>query len=679
MEIKHKKRSAFSKLSALVFKIIGNSFIGKFFKSYDKANAKFAKKGIKNAKNRYSPRRKRFERTLENNFFARIIPRFYHFLLRIATRSYAAVFLIMGIIIFALYFLNGKTLLVEIEVNTVSFITSIALILISFPFLFSKKTLAGTVTSNKLISLIVFKLLGIYEDTCYEVDKGERVNATTATIIFGFAFGITSYFTTPLVLLGLVLTFILAYAIFRTPEVGVIVVILTLPLADPIVTKIVLAYVLLAYIIKAILRKRVYSFEYLDIWAIVFVVVFTIFGIDYQNILGSLPIVFGNLSIFALYFVVSNLIRSQEWFDKCIGAFTVSGVFVALSAILQAILGFLSAYFENAQIFETYSTMIPSTFGDNHVFAQFLVIVIPFGLAHMFIKRRQIPKFLGFLLSATLLLGVTLANSKSAIFGILVGVMILLIMYHRNFIYLALSLLTALVSSFFVIKENQQIREYVLSLGIFKNIDPVSKFDSVVAGIKQIFTPSGLLGTGVGEATSAEQSFLVQLGIERGIFGIVVFALFAIMFARLVLSYQETTKNHPNRKVISGAGLCALIGLFSTGIFVNVWANEKIVLLSILCVSLSFAYIKIEKERVHSSYYYKNELSRASLEIEVEEQAKSKTKISRKYVRAPKKAKIIDYSTSPGIYNSIEGPMYQTATGILIPVEDDDIEDETRV
>ena len=66
MEIRHKKRSVLSRLSAWVFKIIGNSFIGRFFKSYDKANTKFVKNNVKNAKNRYSPRRKRFERALEN-------------------------------------------------------------------------------------------------------------------------------------------------------------------------------------------------------------------------------------------------------------------------------------------------------------------------------------------------------------------------------------------------------------------------------------------------------------------------------------------------------------------------------------------------------------------------------------------------------------------------------------
>ena len=51
MEIRHKKRSVLSRLSAWVFKIIGNSFIGRFFKSYDKANTKFVKNNVKNGKN----------------------------------------------------------------------------------------------------------------------------------------------------------------------------------------------------------------------------------------------------------------------------------------------------------------------------------------------------------------------------------------------------------------------------------------------------------------------------------------------------------------------------------------------------------------------------------------------------------------------------------------------------
>ena len=71
MEVKRKKRSALGKLSAWFFKVLRNSFIGKFFTNYDTVNAKFQENANKSGKKRHSSRKKRLERLLENPLFYR--------------------------------------------------------------------------------------------------------------------------------------------------------------------------------------------------------------------------------------------------------------------------------------------------------------------------------------------------------------------------------------------------------------------------------------------------------------------------------------------------------------------------------------------------------------------------------------------------------------------------------
>ena len=81
---------------------------------------------------------------------------------------------------------------------------------------------------------------------------------TTLAFFIGFSAGVLAYFISPLFVVAIALVIFFAYFVFRTPQVGIILVILTLPLVDPIITKISLVYIFVAYAVKVILRKRVF-------------------------------------------------------------------------------------------------------------------------------------------------------------------------------------------------------------------------------------------------------------------------------------------------------------------------------------------------------------------------------------------------------------------------------------
>ncbi len=677
MENKRKRRSYLDRFSAWLLKLLEKSFIGKLFTSYDKANA-CLQNNSKKIKNRHSPTKKAFAKALEDSVFAKIFPKIFNGLLRVATRSYAIIFFVMSTILFLLYFLNGRTLLVEIFVPFNSFASSVAIMLASFPFLFSKKSLAGTLTQNKLISFFIFDFFGADDEGANEIAKKKKVTGTTLSFFVGATLGLLAYFISPLLVVAIFLIAFLAYIVFRTPEVGIILVVLTLPLADPIITKISLVYIFVAYGVKVILRKRVFTFEYLDIWALVLIVAFTIFGIDYQNIIGSLSIVISNLVVFLSYFIVSNLIRSKEWFQRCIVALTTTGLIVAGVGIVQGILGLLSTQIPELAIFADYKEVISSTFNDNHVFAQFMVITVPFSLVHMFTEKREISKFGDFVITIALVGALFLANSKSAWLGFIAGILLLLIIHNRNFIYLALAVIGAGTGLFFLVKYNPQVNEFVSSIGILEGFDPTTKLNEIFDGIKEFIRWPQILGKGAGSSVPGVGSLPIQLGIEYGIIALIALACFAVVFSMLIFTYCATTSSK-NRKSNSSVGLCAMVGLFITGIFSNVWADEKIMLLSVACVALSFAFIKIEKDRVHSAQLEKNELARASIDVEISDKMEPEYDNKRKYVRAPKnmltnkknnKALVLDKTGIISISNDMKEDD---------DLEDDDIEDKNRV
>ncbi|MBQ3018821.1 MAG: hypothetical protein IJD89_07750, partial [Clostridia bacterium] len=95
---------------------------------------------------------------------------------------------------------------------------------------------------------------------------------------------------------------------------------------------------------------------------------------------------------------------------------------------------------------------------------------------------------------------------------------------------------------------------------------------------------------------------------------------------------------------------------------------------------LSFAFVKIEREKIHNSYE-KCELSRACLEIEISETESHDYHTSRKYVRAPKRMKQRRIPSKIEVLKDRSQIIEITTASKrqADDIEDDDIEDENRV
>ena len=632
MEIKRKKRSALDKFSGWCFGVLKKSFVGKFFTSYEKANTRFQRVTTKKSKNRHVPRKNSIARMLENNIFAKIIPSIYHFFLRISVANYASMFIAMGMVSLTMFILNylGLLSLGDFKATELMFILPASLIVVGFPFVFSRKSFASAILSNKIFSFIVLNFLGCDTENIKNVAQKTRISSTGIFFIFGAILGALGYFIQrPEYILFTLSIIIFAYVIFRTPEVGVILMIFTLPFVHIIITQIAIIYVMICYLVKVILHKRVITFEYFDIWPVFTIVIMIFFGIDYQNPLESLPTITTNITILFSYFLIANLIRSKEWFKKSIFALTSSAFITALIGIVQTVLGYLSLYIPFFSEYSIYETTVNSIFSSYNAFSQYMVIAIPFALVHIFADRREMSKIGGFLVALILTTGLFVARSKSAFIGILIGVLLLLIIYNRNYIYIAFVAIVAPIALYFSFRNNDYVMRFLRTFEFFNDFNPMEKLYELRDGF--LLWLNNPFGTGAG-STGEYDSFFIQMLLEYGVIVTLAFAISALMFARLVLSYCAKARGR-HKKVNCSAGFCALCGIFATGLFANVWGDPKIMLLSIICMSLSFAYIKIERE-AHTMPENKSDLSRASIDIELGEEDDHEYSLTKKSILA---------------------------------------------
>ena len=634
MENKQRKRSVFDRFIAWLLLILQRSFIGRFFTTYDKANDKFQAK----IKRKGKRGERKLARMIERSGLANFIPKIYLFLMRIPLRDYGIMMLMTGSVVTLLYPINDMILFIDVTFKM--FILGASTCLCSIPLLFSSRSLADNVLSSRVFSFILFEFLGVDDSGFREASEMGRVSFASFAFLIGAVLGVVSYFIMPTYTILLLVGVALIYCTVRTPEVGAIISILAIPFVDVLYICVFVAYTFLCYVIKANCGKRVFKFEYFDLWVTIAIGVLTVCGINYADPVSSLENVALNLAIMLSYFMYSNLIHSKVWFRRSIVAFTTSSLAVGIVAIVQAILRFLSGSFESLGAIVPEDFEIASSLGSPEVLMQFTVIAIPFALVHMISEKRDITRFGGFLLSAVLVVALFLSDSALGLLGLIVGLLLVFVFFKRTAIYFLVIVAVALPVLYVVLP--QGVIDFVFSFGPLEGASVeagLSYFADSFSKLMDIPFGVGAYGKTVGEVFGAEyvDSLLIHIVATYGIFGFIAFTLMMIMFARVILSYSVKAKNE-YRRINGCAGLCSILAILSVGVFDFVWYDKRIFLLVIITIALSMAYVKIEKEEVVVEAGHVD-IAKACVDIPLRERMVRPNAAQRRYVHAPRMKK----------------------------------------
>lgn len=632
------QRSIFDKISEKLFNLLKNGMFGYFFTSYDNANESYQRKiKRKKAVHATGKARRGVSRLIERSFLVNLFPKIADFLLRVSLRDYGLMLLTMGIVSSILYPLRERILLFNIPLEL--FVAGIVISVCAIPLLFSAKSLSSNLYSSKWCNKLLFSLCGFDHERMREVSEKQRFSYPNIAFFTGLAFGILSYFVPPLKIIGIVALITLAYSTLRAPEIGAIAILVALPFVNAITMSICVLFVFACYMIKFIIGKRTFKFEYFDVWVLLVAVYYTIRAFISTDIASSVKESAICVSMMLAYFLYINLIRSKEWFRRCVAALISAGTIVAILAIFQAIVGKLNTYFPD--IFTTFKEgqSVFATFGSSETLGHFIVLLLPFTVVHMFSERKGAKKFLGFVLCVVLLAAMVLTDSLSAVIGVISAILLLLIFYGRNNIYLALIVGAAFPILYLTLPED--ILNRILSIDMLKDVS----FAEIVNEIRhslQLFM-SKPFGVGMGEQAFVNafgpeakpaKTMIVQLFVEHGIIGMIIFAVFFAMLMRFVFSYCVKAKNR-YRKINCCSSFCSIVGFANAGLISYTLYDKRLFLLIWIFVALMVSYIRIERDDEEPKKIAPRVTS-ADLEIVLTKENDQNDVPRRKYVRVPR-------------------------------------------
>ena len=636
----HESISVFSKISGWFFSSLKSGIFGELFTGYEERNQRFLKRNKK-----ATLKEKRTKRTLarafEGNILVNIIPKLQRFLLGVAIRDYGIVLLTMSLFNCGLFLtLNYLSL----PFSLFRFISAIVIGVLSLPMLFSKKPIAMLLFKGAIFKTILFSFLQLKDESYDEACESPSHRSASIALLTGLVLSGFSYFTGPVFILALAGILFLAYQVLLSPESGIIIVLTILPFISPLYLGICVLYVALCYIVKCVVGKRVFKFEYIDLWVVIMAFAVLLGGFISFD-LSSLKNMLMTICFIAVFFVLSNLVCSKEWFKRCIIATCIATTLSSAIAIAQFVLFKLNIVWDGLDAFSTLNERVSSTFLDPEAFALYIVASLPFLLLFILSGKNAKTIVIGIVCSAVSVFALVLTYSKVGYIGAISMLVLLLLFFHRNTIYLfIIGIGTAVVLNFALPQSALDALAQIVALPTNTHAYRLELFD---ASLKMIFShPFGIgLSDGAFQSLCADLgisgaftncgNLYLQIALECGLFGLLLVCAGFVAFCNLGFSYASSVSSSA-RRINALAGFCGAIGILISGFSGYVWADKSIIAVFFISLALTFAYIKIERESYGRMRMAGVDVLKASLDIELDRSEYKEHFSKRKYVHAPK-------------------------------------------
>lgn len=637
-----------SRFSGWFLAKLKNGMFGSFFTSYDKANKKFrnaTKEREKRGQRKYGFRR-RVSKAFEKSIFSKIFPQIANFILRLAVRDLGAMFFAMGLLASLLYPLRNYVYIASFHVSFEAFVSGIIIAVVALPLLFSSKSISQMILTNKFIHWLCIDFIGFNEASFREAADMKKKSSPSISFFVGVALGIISYLLSPFAVFFAIIVFLIAIEIINTPETGIIFIIFALPFVNVYVMSGICLYVMFTYLLKCFVGKRTFKFELFDLAMVILALACVYGGVVSVNLASSAETALINVSLILTFTLISNLIRSKDWFKRCLNATLVVTFIISVLAIVEYVFTVVKPDLGVLEDYITIKDRVTLSFTSSDALAIYLAAVIPFILVSLMSRTRRGIKFCSFILLALDITALVMTFSRVGYVAAIVALFVTFIIYNRNFIYPILLFLSAIPILIFTLPKDikqaisavgaYEATSHAYELDIFsKSIELIKRYPFGVGLSENAFNEAyaSVFGeTGVGYM----ENLFLQTTVSLGIIGILMICTTLIVFIRLALSYCAKTQHRVHR-VVGCAGFIASIAIICAGYNSYVFADKKIFVLFIIMIALTFAYAKIE--RINDKPEYTSiDISASCIDIELAHDASSELVNTRKYVRSPRKA-----------------------------------------
>lgn len=593
--------SFFTKLSGGIYDKAKSSFIGSVLCGYDALNERAEKGVFKSLISKLKPgqRISRPIKRVSSRLFSQSI-------LLLKLKMFLWSFLSTRVNVYGLFLMTSGigSLLIAflkhfvLEKTPLSFLDcfiSVLMMILSIPLLFSNVCMSEAIRSSRILKGFLFDYLGVNKVPFERKLKPSSHN--NAAWVFGILFCVLSYSYRPhLILLFIALILYVIASVF-TPETSVVCLLFALPFLPQKYLICAVLFTALCWFLKFIRGKRTFKTDILSSSVLVFgfIAIFTcVISGDYNL---SLTPTLSFICAVSGFFIVENLIKSNEWLTRCMKSLMASYIAVCLVGVLA----WLLRYFDNSFV----QSLMAASEGRNifaflmgmDIRAEYIVMLLPMAFSLAITSQRH-KFYAGFGIIAGLVCLFS-AYTYGAWIGALAGLLLFFLVGGKRI--LATVFVVICFIPFAVLFISPSYIAEITNFGLFS--DRVNGWLSNVTKSFGVFTDFILGGSGIGtyervsalnSMGSSEHSLYLRLGIELGIFGLLMF--FAIIFFVLqknITAYSKECTSYG--RLISLSNLSGVVSLLVMGIGGNVWSDYRVCLLFWLMLGISSSAINIEK------------------------------------------------------------------------------------
>ena len=610
--------------TAWIYALVLGSAIGRYLTGYSKTSRAFSQGWLQRL---LRSKRKRADRvtfrlrqalsaTIEKSAFCRLGGEAQRALLRTSVNSYGIFLLFFGCYCIVTYYVTANT---RLEAPTLSYaITGGLMILASLPLFASTKSLAFSLRQSLFCRVLLVSLFGIAEERLGSYgEKGKERYAPA--LFFAILLGSLTFLIPPQTILAVIGLVVLALIILYSPEVGMLLSVglcpfLTVLPHPTLVLLVMVGATALSYAIKLLCGKRVLHIQLMDSAILLLLFLFVLGGVVTRGGAASLHSALTYATLMLIYFMVANLIRSQEGVRRMLRVLLISGALVAALGLWQYFFGSLELRFVDMSLFSDLGGRVFATFENPNMLAEYLALLLPLFLAVSLSAGGAVRRAGG---ACGLVLGLAcliFTWSRGAWLGTIAAVLVfLLLLSHRTLSFL---LLAALPGAALLPMLPERVVRRFASIG--SAVDSSIRYRRYLwEGVRNMLNDHWLTGVGVGEnafCTVYERYALpgietavhshnvyLQLLCGLGIVGLVVFAVALLLWGRRALEYYRYGELRTPRLIVLG-GLAGILALLIMGLFDDIFYNYRIFFLFWTVMGLVIAQLRIGEETSERAY-----------------------------------------------------------------------------
>ncbi len=572
------------------------SLFGSFLSSYDRTERLCSEsavvKGIKRLfgfDGKGAKAKRKIASVIENSFITRVGKR----VIAVIANTYMSVigmfFLSFGIYTLFAGLIKAVALRQE-DTSFLYFIIPFVCIPLSVPmFLSGKRKLVSLVSESKLLSPILFSVLGLRRELFAE--KNSAGGRRNIAFIIGTVLGVSTYFLPPVIVLAAPFAVIAAYTVILSPEAGMVITLFSIPLMiltghPSLFLAFLLIFLTFCYVMKAVRGKRYVRFEAVDLFMMLFILLFASGALGgFGGMDVSLPLY---ICLSAGYFLCANMFSSRIWLKRGVIALMAGNMLSALFAIYQYISGNVDTVWLDTQNFTNIAGRAVSFFENPNMLGEYAMMLLPLAVALVLSAKKSRERSAWMCVAAATGLCLIFTWARGAWLGALAAFFIFAVLYSKKTI--PFMLLCLVFVPFLPVVLPESIVSRMASIGdmtdsstsyrffIYKSaFDMIADFflTGIGAGSKNFSSVYvSYAYSGIESAPHAHNLFF-QLIIELGVLGLIVFV------AAMAVYIQSTVTaiNKEKDTYLRGLQLACACGVFASlvqGMTDYVWYNYRV-------------------------------------------------------------------------------------------------------